>query len=60
MAQATGHAPRATRARTQPRTTRGSSTRSSSISWCGDGCSSSALFSYLVDYFHLQGYSGGR
>ena len=37
------------------RTRRASSTRSSSTSWSGAGCSFSALFSYLVDYFHLQG-----
>ena len=38
------------------RTPKGNNIRSSFISWSGDGCSSSARCSYLVDYFHLQGY----
>jgi len=45
-----------TQSRQEPRTQRGSSIRSSSISWSGDGCSSSSTCSYLVDYFGLHGY----
>ena len=45
-----------TQSHQEPRTQRDSSTRSSSISWSGDGCSSSAPCSYLVDYFGLHGY----
>ena len=37
-------------------TSKGSSIRSASISRSGDCCSFSAPLSYLVDYFHFQGY----
>ena len=45
-----------TQSQLEPRTQRGSSTRSSSISWSGAWLFVLSTCSYLVDYFGLHGY----
>ncbi len=58
MAEVTLHAaPPAAQLQLPPRhMPRGTSIRSSFISWSGDGCLFLSTCSYLVDYFNLQGY----